>query len=145
MKSDDLNELRACLNREIEEQYKENLNLFDSGLSIDLDIGEGDVNLELALELEKLAPFGCQNERPVFRLEGIRPSGVSFMGADKQHVRFSGTGSSGKNVTCILFQRAQEYGDALARGDMISLAGYPDINVWNGDTKIQFVLKYISC
>lgn len=145
MKSDDLDALRTCLNQELEELYKENSSLFDSGLSIDLDIKESDVSMELAQELEKLAPFGCQNERPVFRLHEIRPSSVNFMGADKQHVRFSGVGSSGKNVACILFQKAQEYGDALLGGESISLLGYPDINVWNGDAKIQFVLKRISC
>ncbi|HVI41384.1 MAG TPA: single-stranded-DNA-specific exonuclease RecJ [Anaerovoracaceae bacterium] len=145
MKSDNLNELRTCLNREIEVLYHDNSNLFDSSLSIDLIITEGDIDLNLALELEKLAPFGCQNERPLFQIKGIRPSGVNFMGAGGQHVRFSGIGNSGRGMTCILFQKAQDYSELLLKGERIDLAGYPDINVWNGESKIQFVLKCITC
>ena len=145
MKADDLQELRSCLNKEVELLYHENQNLFDISLSIELDIVEKDIDIELALELEKLAPFGCQNERPLFQINGIQPVGVSFMGATKQHVRFSSLGNSGNGVACIMFQKAQEYSELLLNGSLLKLAGYPDINVWNGDTKIQFVLKGISC
>lgn len=145
MKSDNLEELRTCLNQEIRLLYLENQQLFDSSLSIDLDIDEGDIDLDLTLELEKLAPFGCQNERPLFQIKGIQPTRVNFMGENKQHVRFSGKGSSGKGVPCILFQKAQEYNELLLKENLLNLAGCPDINFWNGDTKIQFVLKCISC
>lgn len=144
MKASDLDELRVRLNREIEILYDDDPNLFDSGLSIDLTIDEREVNLDLAMELEKLAPFGCQNERPLFRMKGIQPTGVSYMGADRQHVRFSGSGNSGKGIACILFGKAQEYSELLQNGELLDLAGYPDINSWNGDTKIQFVLKGIT-
>lgn len=145
MKADHLSELRIRLNRDIAALYKENSSLFDFSLPIDLVIEEGDIDIGLAMELEKMAPFGCQNERPLFQVRGMRPSGVSFMGPDRQHVRFSGTGNSGRAVPCILFQKAQDYRDILMGGGALDLAGYPDINVWNGDTKIQFVLKAITC
>jgi single-stranded-DNA-specific exonuclease len=145
MKADHLPELRIRLNRDIAALYKENSNLFDFSLPIDLVIEEGDIDIVLAMELEKMAPFGCQNERPLFQVRGMRPSGVSFMGPDRQHVRFSGMGNSGRTVPCILFQKAQDYSEVLMSGGAIDVAGYPDINVWNGDTKIQFVLKAITC
>ena len=145
MKSDNLNELRTRLNREIEVLYQENSSLFDSNLPIDLTIEEGDITINLALELEKLAPFGCQNERPLLQIKGMRLAGLNFMGAEKQHVRFSGSGNNGKGVPCILFQKAQDYSELLLKGELLDLAGYPDINVWNGDSKIQFVLRCITC
>jgi len=145
MKSDNLNELRARLNREIEALYQENSGLFDSSLPIDITVEEGDITINLAMELEKLAPFGCQNERPLLQIKGMRLAGVNFMGAERQHVRFSGSGNNGKGVPCILFQKAQDYNDLLLKGELLDLAGYPDINVWNGESKIQFVLKCITC
>ncbi|MEL7656066.1 MAG: DHHA1 domain-containing protein, partial [Bacillota bacterium] len=145
MKADDLEALRISLNQEVQLLYHENQNLFDSSLLIDLEIEEGDINLDLAWELEKLAPFGCQNERPLFQIKGIKPTSVNFMGASKQHVRFSGLGSSGNGVACIMFQKAQDYSEMILKASSLNLAGYPDINVWNGDAKIQFVLKCISC
>lgn len=145
MKSDNLNELRIRLNREIEALYEENSGLFDSSLPIDLTIEEGDITINLALELDKLAPFGCQNERPLLQIKGMQLTGVNFMGAERQHVRFSGSGNNGKGVPCILFQKAQDYNDLLLKGELLDLAGYADINVWNGESKIQFVLRCISC
>jgi len=71
--------------------------------------------------------------------------GVNFMGPERQHVRFSGTGGSGGGVHCILFQKAQDYSELLLAGERLDLAGYPDINVWNGESKIQFVLRSITC
>ena len=145
MKSENLEELRLRLNREMEMIYHENQDLFDAEISIDLTIDAQDIDLNLAIELEKLAPFGCQNERPLFRIPGIQPSGVNYMGADRQHVRFSGRGTNGNGIACILFGKAQEYGKLLENGELVELAGYPDINVWNGNSKIQFVLKCITC
>jgi single-stranded-DNA-specific exonuclease len=145
MKADHLNDLRIRLNSDIAARYAENPDLFDSSLPIDLVIEEGDIDIGLAMELEKMAPFGCQNERPLFQVKGMRPSGVNFMGPDRQHVRFSVIGNSGKGVPCILFQKAQDYSEMLLGGGILDLAGYPDINVWNGDKKIQFVLKCITC
>jgi single-stranded-DNA-specific exonuclease len=107
--------------------------------------GAGDLDIGLAVELEKLAPFGCQNEKPLFQIKGIQPSGINYMGTERQHVRFSVIGNSGRGVPCNLFQKAQDYGELLANGQRLDLAGYPDINVWNGDSKIQFVLRCITC
>ncbi len=143
MRENNLKELRESLNREVDILYRENSSLFDSSLSIDLEMEEGDIDMGLALELEKLAPFGCQNERPIFQIRGIRPTGVNFMGNCRQHVRFSGSGNRGKGIPCILFQKAQDYNELLQKGELLNLAGYPDINVWNGNSKIQFVLKFI--
>jgi len=145
MKAEHLSELRLRVNREIEAMYKNDSGLFDLSLAVDLVIGEVDLDINLVHELEKLAPFGCQNERPLLQLRGMQVSGVNFMGQDRQHVRFSGTGNGGNGISCILFQKARDYTDLLMKGELLDLAGYPDINVWNGDTKIQFVLKGISC
>ena len=144
MQSEHLHILRESLNKEIEALLKENEALLDSGLSVDLEIDCRQIDMKLALELERLEPFGFQNERPLFRVSGIKPSNVSFMGSDGQHVRFSGSGAPGRGLPCILFQRAQEYGEHLTRGAMLNLVGYTDINEWNGDSRIQFVLRGIT-
>ena len=79
MQADHLDELRTLLNRDVEALFMENPSLFDSSLSIDLIIEETDIDLVLVEELEKLAPFGCQNERPLFQIKGIRAAGINFM------------------------------------------------------------------
>lgn len=145
MKSGCLDELRTRLNQEIGTLYRENAGLFDSVVPVDFAVEEEEIDISLALELEKLAPFGCQNERPLFQIKGISPTGVNFMGNGKQHVRFSAMRSGRKGLPCVLFQKAQEYSGLLMEGAPLVLTGYPDINVWNGDSKIQFVLRYVTC
>ncbi|MDF2655442.1 MAG: single-stranded-DNA-specific exonuclease RecJ [Bacillota bacterium] len=144
MQSENLQILRKSLNDEIERLLQDNEALFDSELFVDLELEGKQVDKRLAMELEKLAPFGCENERPLFRVKGIKPNNVSFMGTDKQHVRFSGTGVAGRGLSCILFQSAQTYSQHLLSGTLLDLVGYPDINEWNGESKIQFVLKGIT-
>lgn len=147
-----LDELRTRLNHELKLLHQENTGLFDSILPIDFILEEKDIDLALALEIEKLAPFGCRNERPLFQLRGVRPTDMYYMGTDRQHVRFSGANRpagnrasvKGKGLTFILFQKARDYQELLQKGEAIDITGYPDINVWNGESKIQFVLRSIT-
>ena len=145
MKSEYLVRLRNALNQDMRSLLKGNRDLFDSKLPVDVIVKESDLDLELAYDLEKLGPFGCQNEKPLFQLNSMRPSDVFFMGDQKQHVKFSGIGEEGKRIACVLFKKAQEYDALLQNGTMLNLAGYPDINTWNGNCKIQFILKGITC
>jgi len=68
------------------------------------------------------------------------------MGVNKQHVRFFSLSKSGKGISCVFFQKAQEYGEILQQNDeLLNISGHADINAWNGDIKIQFVIKSITC
>jgi len=144
MKADILEELRTCLNKEVEEIYLKNTNLFNQKINIDATIIEEYLNLDLVVGLQKMAPFGCQNEKPVFLMKSIKPTDVFYMGDGKQHARFTGKGENNKGFSCILFNKAQEYREAFIKGDEVDIAGYPDLSVWNGNSKLQFVLKNIK-
>ncbi len=137
-------ELHDCLNQEVLLLAKANPSLFDMTQHVDLEMKEKDLSIELVEALECLAPFGCQNERPIFQIRRILPKGVTFMGESKQHVRFSGQGNSGKGLSYILFQKAQCFSEMLLNGNPVDVAGYPDLNQWNGNVRIQMVLKTVS-
>lgn len=145
LKENGLDELRERLNKDLALLLQDHPNLFDPSLSVDLVVTGDEFNFGLMEALEKLAPFGCKNERPVFQISGVKMANINFMGPNRQHVRFSGISSSGKGLSCILFQKAQGYQDLLVNGSVLDLAGYPEVNVWNGEAKIQFVLKSITC
>jgi len=139
-----LPELRKNLNKALQELYDGNQELFIDRLTIDAAISPGDIDMELVRRLEGLEPYGHKNERPLFMLEKVRLNNVTTMGEDRQHARFSAEDLSG-SVDCILFNEAAEYSAELEKGNTVSLAGYPDINNWNGTTKIQFVVRDIKC
>jgi single-stranded-DNA-specific exonuclease len=145
MKADFLEKLRNSLIEETEELYRSRPDLFQQETVIDAILRQEDLDIAFAMEIEKLAPFGCQNEKPVFLLESIYPSEINYMGDNKQHVRFAGSEGKSNGFSCILFQKAQDYSELLQKGVALNLSGYPDINHWNGNSKIQFVLKGITC
>lgn len=146
MKSEYLDELKRCLNHDIEVLYKENSCLFNTDIPIDLTVEVGDIDLDFILNIKKLAPFGCQNEKPLLQITGLKPTYINYMGDNKQHVRFFSQDKSGKGIYCVFFQRAQDYGEILQKSnELLNVSGYADINAWNGDSKIQFVIKSITC
>ncbi|MDD4565310.1 MAG: single-stranded-DNA-specific exonuclease RecJ [Eubacteriales bacterium] len=146
MKSEYLDELRRSLNHDIEILYRENPCLFDTDTPIDLTLEVEEIDLNLASQLEKLAPFGCQNERPLLQITALKTTHINYMGENSQHVRFFCLGKSGKRISCVFFQKAQDYGDILQQNDeLLNILGYANINTWNGDKKIQFVIKSITC
>ncbi len=144
IKTENLAQLRDNLNIALLEVYAQDSDLFQNKLMVDASLKIGDVSLGLIEELNRLEPFGYKNERPVFELPAVMISQVFFMGEDRQHARLNV--SDGLNsIDCILFNEAGDYSAELEKGKIVSLAGYPDINIWNGISKIQFVVKDIKC
>ncbi len=144
MEAGNLEKLRDALNKSLLGIYNEDTNLFVDKLKIDLMLTLADIDRDMITQLEKLEPYGHKNERPIFVLEKVKVSAVCLLGDDRQHVRFS-VQQDERTMECILFNEAAEYKDELEKGSLISLAGYPDINTWNGNSKIQFVVRDIRC
>jgi len=134
--------LRTGLNRSINEIYENDSELFVDKLRIDLPLNPGDIDFELVSQVERLEPFGHRNEKPVFSLDNVSVDHVMHMGDERQHARFTVRDASG-SIDCVLFNEAGEYRAELEKGSVISVAGYPDINTWNGSSKIQFVVRDI--
>lgn len=143
MCQDKLEVLRDYLNKEVEKIYLDNTNLFNIQPCIDMIISEEQLDLNLVLGLETMEPFGYQNEKPLFLMKSIRPSDLFYMGEFKQHARFTVKGNKNIGFNCILFNKAQEFDISLQNDQSFDITGYLDINTWNGNSKIQFVLKEI--
>lgn len=143
MDKNNLSELRMQLNRDIEAMVQVDPDLFLYEPPIDGTLSPEDLDMALASAVEVLEPFGCENEKPLFLLNRVNPKGISYLGEEKQHVRFVVAGEDGRNVPCIFFKKAQDYRNVLESGQPMDLMGFADINIWNGNAKIQFVIKDI--
>lgn len=115
---DRLNE--AFLELSKEEKEAEYI-LLDKKISLD------EVSWDTWRSLEKFAPFGLANEKPLFLLEGIEISGTKLFGKEKNHLelKFSaegGSASSGKLVSAIAFFKTPEsFPVSLDPGQKINL------------------------
>jgi len=144
MEAKNLDSLRSNLNSSLAMRYEADSDLFYNKIKLDASIKIADLTDEFMDQLELLEPYGHKNERPIFELAQVTISTIYYMGEDKQHARF--TVSDGRNMLdCILFNDAKRYALELVKDAVVSLAGYPDINIWNGVSKIQFVVKDIKC
>lgn len=105
----------------------------DRRLSLD------EVNERIFSEVERLAPFGTGNPKPVFLFENISPVAVKQFGKEKNHLELSFEKPSGGAVKAISFFSAPEkWGRMLRAGEKINLVAsleksyfgrYPEIRL----------------
>mgnify|MGYP001599272010 FL=1 len=72
--------------------------------------------------IEKLAPFGAGNPKPIFLFEKIEIAGVKNFGKEKNHLEIIFKKSDGKNISAIgFFMKGGEWGIELKEGEKINL------------------------
>jgi single-stranded-DNA-specific exonuclease len=96
------------------------------------------VNEELYNDLQKLAPFGPDNEEPVFELANIHPAGVRTMGKDNSHLKFGLRGQ--QKLAVIAFGHGQDAPLFQAPGNQVDIAATIGINEWQGQRTVQLML-----
>jgi len=111
-------------------------------LKIDAEVSLADLSVAAVREIERLAPFGQGNQRPVLAVRDVEIIGEPRrMGSDGQHVSFYVR----KDVDSL---RAVGFGfphfERIARGTRCDLAFQPRINRWNGKTSVELILKDIA-
>lgn len=143
IKEENLPALHDALEMILQKRSGENQDLFSSGFEADLILEGSDITLEFARQVEQLAPFGRDNEKPVFLLEDILIGNPVFMGDTGTHARFTVQCQDGCSISCLLFQRAKDYQDVLQEGEPADLLGNLDIQEWNGKRSVRFLVKEI--
>ena len=89
---------------------------------IDKKISIDEANWEIYGMIEKLAPFGAGNPKPIFLFEKIEIAGVKNFGKEKNHLEIIFKKSDGKNISAIgFFMKGGEWGIELKEGEKINL------------------------
>ncbi|MFR8235926.1 MAG: single-stranded-DNA-specific exonuclease RecJ [Anaerovoracaceae bacterium] len=141
IKKEYFDQLKEGLLREMSLICRQDSNIFERKYTVDLNLDEEDLTLDLAQQFELLAPFGSKNRKPSIELDNTIISDVKYMGDRQQHARFSAQSSaSGAKIQCVLFGRAQ---DADLSGDPACLIGNLDLQVWQGAKRLQFMVEEI--
>lgn len=135
-----LEKLASDLDQHMQELLAENPAALERKSPAEMVLNLSDVSIELAQELEKLAPFGASNPAPVFEFRGVTVERPQPMGATGIHVRFNAV-VGGQRVQCVLFSKAKEYADIIYDGAVIDIAAYIEISVWNGQQRLQLILQ----
>lgn len=124
---DNIHKLEERLNEAYLELAKENKIIGD--ILVDKKLSLNNVNWETYSSVEKFAPFGFENPKPLFLFENIEVTGVKLFGKEQNHLelKFSAKGGSapgGKNieVTAIaFFQTGEKFPVPVKIGNSINL------------------------
>ena len=112
---------------------------------IDAHLEAAEINLALASELQRLAPFGAGNPEPVFASRGLHVSETRVLpdkkGSGPGHLKLK-LAASGEKSAASFASIGFGLGDrALAPGAPIDAAFQLSVDTWNGNERLQLKLK----
>ena len=99
------------------------------------------VSEPLIRELEMLEPFGQGNEKPQFAQKEVQIKEARVMGRNRNAVKLSLVTPKGVPVDGILFTEGDAFMDEMGRHQRMDVIYYPGINEYNGNRRIQMVIK----
>ena len=108
-------------------------------LEIDVEIKPEEITEDLVKDISRLEPFGASNPAPVFAVCDFKLNDKKLMGSNKEHLRLT-VEKDGYTFNAIRWSQ----GDiSLKKDDTLDIAFSPQINVFNGNTSIQLIVKDI--
>ena len=96
-----------------------------------------DVTGDLYRQIQRLAPFGPDNEEPVFEIDQPELNQARQIGTDNQHLKFTINGK--QPVDVLAFNHGKD-ADYFAPGSQVKLAVKLSMNNWRGRSQIQLML-----
>jgi len=111
---------------------------------VDLELDPALVNLELARSLEKLAPFGEGNPKPLFLTRNIRIQSVMQVGAQNQHLKVW-ISLEGSDIKGIAFGMGDKINDIKNTDFYYDLLYNLDVDVWNSVEEPSLKIQEIIC
>ena len=132
---ENLPEFRRRLARTVEKMLGEAAR-DEPELQIDCWLNLPDVNLELAEALEKLAPFGPSNEKPILATRGLMLQSAVLIGRNKEHRKLTVADEAGNAQQVFWWDGGEE---ELPEGTF-DLAYTVRASDWRGVRQIQLAL-----
>lgn len=110
-----------------------------NSLVLDGQLVLSEFNLDLIKSLDKLAPFGMDNKKPVFLLKDVAVKQARTMGQNGAHLKLKLSQDS-DNLDLVAFNQGQLAQDFQQAQDL-ELAVTLSVNKWNGQTTLQLMLE----
>lgn len=109
---------------------------------IDMELPLKQVNWNTYGEVEKLAPFGTGNPKPLFIFKNIKIAGIKEFGKEKNHLELSFKKEKGQAVNAMgFFMTADQFknkdGKAIKVGDTIDLVATMEKSMFRGRAELR--------
>lgn len=100
-------------------------------LTIDLEVKDLELSINFIKNLSQLEPYGLGNPKPLFILRQQKILSIKYVGNKQQHLKLGF-----KNFGGIYFNGSNHY-VRIAKDDVIDIVFSPQINFWNGESKVE--------
>jgi single-stranded-DNA-specific exonuclease len=131
--------LSNLLSREAQKIDKKN---FTRILKVDAVVEMEQINLKTAHELERLAPFGPGNSRPILALKRVRIEGYELIGKDQSHLKLHF--ETGGIKSCCLIFSFDARGFVPADDGFVDIAFSLSINEFRGNKKLDLIIEDVQ-
>ncbi len=112
---------------------------FETSLQIDGMLGLDDLGMRQAESLERLEPFGQDNEEPLFAISGVFMHNARAVGASKNHLSFSIT--NGAADASAIYFHCQDTQSYVSYTSPVDLAFAVQIDEWRGRRQLKLKVK----
>ncbi|MEZ5346069.1 MAG: single-stranded-DNA-specific exonuclease RecJ [Pyrinomonadaceae bacterium] len=141
IKSENIETLREKLNSHATKSLSTE-NLIPQ-VKIDAEIPAKKLDLGLVDELNQMEPFGQGNPKPVFVTRELKLIEEPWIMKEK-HLKLRLEGTKGEKFEAVWWDGVeQSKGQTLTAKKSIELAHTPEVNTWQGNTRLQLVVKDI--
>ncbi len=132
---------------QIKEILAEQARMFDAtvlepSLSLTLRLPGSLLDDELVELTQQFAPFGQENPRPTFGIEGVEVLEAKRVGSDKSHLKLT-LRSEATQFDAIGWRLGEKI-HLAAPGERIDIAGRVEFNEWRGRRSVQVVIIDLS-
>ena len=116
-------------------KHIQSLDTKESHQQIDAYVTIEELSIPAIKELDKLRPYGTDNQKPLIACDEVEVLQKRKVGVEGDHLKML-VGQNERQLDIISFQNGK-ISDVLFEEQEISVAGYVEINEWNGFTKPQ--------
>ncbi|MBV9470384.1 MAG: single-stranded-DNA-specific exonuclease RecJ [Abitibacteriaceae bacterium] len=110
-----------------------------SSVEADCLVAGGDLTEQLATDLDKLEPCGTGNSQALLMIKEARLVDGRALGAGNEHLKWR-VESDGRFFEAVWW-RPGEKANGFKIGQYVDLCFVPELNHWNGNTKLQLIIK----
>lgn len=103
-------------------------------LLVDMEFRIKDVNIETANLINKLAPFGVGNEKPIFVFYNVIPEKIRKFGKEGNHISMIIRDGSATAQAISFFSNFDSWGDALKEGIVTNLVASIELSYFKSIT-----------
>jgi single-stranded-DNA-specific exonuclease len=112
-------------------------------IRVDVTASLGDVTPALVRDIDRLAPFGAGNPRPVIATRGVRVAGnLRRVGKNGEHLSF--LASDGTASFRVIGFRMGPLGDRIGARSTVDIAYTPRFDDWRADGSLQLTLEDLT-